>query len=70
MAAVAAGISQEVILVLALGLPKLAGWNDPSCNRLASGGMLRFAACPSAPHLCLRWIGADLAPRYYLRATK
>jgi hypothetical protein len=28
MAGVAAGISQEVILVLALGLPELAGWND------------------------------------------
>jgi hypothetical protein len=45
--------------------------------------MLRFAACPQHTsthpmyfftfgdaHLCLRWIGADLAPRYYLRATK
>ena len=28
MAGVAAGISHEVVLVLGLGLPKLAGWND------------------------------------------
>ena len=42
MAGVAAGISQEVILVLALGLPKLAGWND----FLSAGSAVDFFTKP------------------------